>query len=52
MINVDLSLTGTNRERPGLREAMAARRDEDTIVVTKLDRLARSVPDARAILDL
>ncbi len=28
---------------------MAACRDDDTLVVTKLDRLARSLPDARAI---
>jgi len=46
-IYVDHGLTGTNRERPGLREAMAACRDGDTLVVTKLDRLARSLPDAR-----
>lgn len=48
-IYVDHGLTGTNRDRPGLREAMAACRAGDTLVVTKLDRLARSVPDARAI---
>ncbi len=48
---VDHGLTGTNRERPGLREALAACRAGDTLVVTKLDRLARSLPDARAILD-
>lgn len=46
-IYVDHGLTGTNRARPGLREAMAACRSGDTFVVTKLDRLARSVPDAR-----
>jgi DNA invertase Pin-like site-specific DNA recombinase len=40
-----------NRERPGLREALAACREGDTLVVTKLDRLARSLPDARAIAD-
>ena len=50
-IYVDHGLTGTNRDRPGLREAMAACRDGDTLVVTKLDRLARSLPDARAILE-
>jgi DNA invertase Pin-like site-specific DNA recombinase len=44
-------LTGTNRERPGLREALAACRAGDTLVVTKLDRLARSLPDVRAIAD-
>jgi len=50
-IYVDQGLTGTNRERPGLREALAACRKGDTMVVTKLDRLARSLPDARAIAD-
>jgi DNA invertase Pin-like site-specific DNA recombinase len=50
-IYVDHGLTGTNRERPGLREAPAACRAGDTLVVTKLDRLARSLPDARAIAD-
>jgi len=30
---------------------MAACRDGDTMVVTKLDRLARSLPDAREIID-
>ena len=48
-IYVDHGLTGTNREVPGLREALAACRAGDTLVVTKLDRLARSLPDARAI---
>ena len=47
----DHGLTGTNRERPGLQEALAAGREGDTLVVTKLDRLARSQPDARAITD-
>lgn len=50
-IYVDLGLTGTNRDRPGLREAMAACREGDTLVVTKLDRLARSLPDARSVLE-
>ena len=50
-IYVDHGLTGTNRDRPGLREALAACRAGDTLVVTKLDRLARSLPDARAIGD-
>ena len=47
----DHGLTGTRRERPGLREAMAACRAADTLVVTKLDRLARSLPDARDIVE-
>lgn len=44
-------LTGINRERPGLREAFAACRAGDILVVTKFGRLARSLPDARAIAD-
>ena len=48
-IYVDHGLTGTNRDRSGLREALAACRRGDTLVVTKLDRLARS-PDARGIV--
>jgi DNA invertase Pin-like site-specific DNA recombinase len=48
---VDHGLTGRRRDRPGLREAMAACRAGDTLVVTKLDRLARSVPDARDIVE-
>ena len=36
---------------PGLREALAACRAGDTLVVTKLDRLARSLPDARDIAE-
>jgi DNA invertase Pin-like site-specific DNA recombinase len=50
-IYVDHGLTGTNRERPGLHQALAACRAGDTLVVAKLDRLARSLPDARAIAD-
>lgn len=50
-IYTDHGLTGTNRERPGLAQALAAIRQGDTFVVPKLDRLARSVPDARAIAD-
>ncbi len=50
-IYVDHGLTGTNRDRPGLREALAACREGDTLVVTKLDWLARSLPDPRAIAD-
>ncbi|MGI8994384.1 MAG: recombinase family protein [Nocardioidaceae bacterium] len=39
-IYVDRGLTGTTRDRPGLREALAPCREGDTLVVTKLDRLA------------
>ena len=50
-IYTDRGLTGTNRDRPGLNQALAAVRAGDTLVVPRLDRLARSVPDARAIAD-
>lgn len=50
-IYTDHGLTGTNRARPGLDQALAAVREGDTFIVPKLDRLARSVPDARAIAD-
>lgn len=50
-IYIDHGLTGTNRSRPGLDQALAAVRRGDTLVVPKLDRLARSVPDARQIAD-
>ena len=43
LIYTDHGLTGTNRARPGLREALAACRDGDTLVVAKLDRLARPI---------
>lgn len=51
-IYTDHGFTGANRVRPGLDQALAAVRAGDTLVVPKLDRLARSVPDARAIGDL
>ena len=50
-IYTDHGLTGTNRDRPGLAQALAAVRAGDVFVVPKLDRLARSVPDARAIAE-
>jgi DNA invertase Pin-like site-specific DNA recombinase len=50
-IDLDHGLTGTNRTRPGLDQALAAVRAGATLVVPKLDRRARSVPDARAIGD-
>jgi DNA invertase Pin-like site-specific DNA recombinase len=50
-IYLDHGLTGTRRARPGLEQALAAVRTGDTLVVPKLDRLARSVPDAREIGD-
>ena len=51
LIYLDHGLTGANRDRPGLDQALAAVRAGDTLVVPKLDRLARSVPDARDIGD-
>jgi DNA invertase Pin-like site-specific DNA recombinase len=50
-IYTDRGLTGTARARPGLDQALAAVRAGDILVVPKLDRLARSVPDARQIAD-
>jgi DNA invertase Pin-like site-specific DNA recombinase len=50
-VYLDHGMTGRNRKRPGLQQALAAVRGGDTLVVPKLDRLARSVPDARAIGD-
>jgi DNA invertase Pin-like site-specific DNA recombinase len=43
--------TGTNRSRPGLRKGLASCRDGDTLVIAKLDRLARSLHDAKDIVD-
>ena len=50
-IYMDRGLPGTTRARPRLDQALAAVRAGDTLVVPKLDRLARSVPDARQIAD-
>ena len=50
-IYTDKGLTGTSRARPGLDQDMAAVRKGDTLVVPKLDRLVRSVPDTRHIAD-
>lgn len=50
-VYTDRGMTGTTRARPGLDQAIAAVRSGDTLVVPKLDRLARSVPDARYIAD-
>ena len=50
-IYTDHGLTGTNRARPGLDQALAAVREGDVLIVPKLDRLARSVPDAQTIAE-
>jgi DNA invertase Pin-like site-specific DNA recombinase len=46
LIYTDHGLTGTNRARPGLDQAIAAVREGDTLVVPKLDRLASAVIQA------
>ncbi|TDC88895.1 hypothetical protein E1161_22815 [Saccharopolyspora aridisoli] len=48
-IYLDHGLTGTTRAWPGSDQALAAVRPGDTLVVPKLDRLARSVPKTRAV---
>ena len=50
-IYFDHGVSGRTRQRPGLNQALAACRDGDTLIVTKLDRLARSVHDASEISD-
>jgi DNA invertase Pin-like site-specific DNA recombinase len=50
-IYTDHGHTGRHRDRPGLAQALAACRQGDTLIVTKLDRLARSLTDARSIID-
>ena len=42
-------LSGTEVERPGLKEALSHLREADTLVVWKLDRLGRSV---KGLVDL
>ncbi|WP_447546778.1 recombinase family protein, partial [Neisseria gonorrhoeae] len=40
-------MSGAKADRPGLSEALAYLRDgEDVLVVARLDRLGRSLPDA------
>ena len=48
-IYLDRGRAGANPDRPGLRQALAACRAGDILAVTALDRLARSISDARAI---
>lgn len=43
--------TGTNTSRPGLTEMLSFVREGDMVVVTRLDRFARSLPDLFAMLD-
>lgn len=51
-VYVDHGYTGRSRARPGLDKALAACRDGDTLVVTKLDRLGRSISDVSGIAQL
>lgn len=44
--------TGTNRDRPGLNELMGFVREGDMIVVSRLDRFARSLSDLFQMLDM
>lgn len=46
----DVGFTGKNAQREGLRQALAAVRDGDTLVVPKMDRLARNVEDTLQIV--
>lgn len=43
--------TGTNTNRPGLQQLMEFVRDGDTVVVSRLDRFARSLSDLFQLLD-
>lgn len=45
------SFTGTKKSRPELNKLMSVLKDGDTIVVTKLDRIARSTKDGLDIID-
>lgn len=48
-IYTDAGFTGRNTDRPGLKTALAVVREGDTLVVTKLDRLGRSILDLHKI---
>lgn len=50
-IHTDRGLSGATRARPGLERALAACRAGDTLVVSALDRLGRSVRDLHDIAD-
>ncbi len=45
------SFTGTKTDRPALNELLDVVKEGDTIVVTKLDRLGRSVSQTTALID-
>jgi DNA invertase Pin-like site-specific DNA recombinase len=43
-------LSGKDTKRPGLKECLRSLREGDTLVITRLSRLSRSVGDLRAVL--
>ena len=45
------SFTGTKKSRPKLDELLSVLREGDTVIVTKLDRIARSTRDGLDIID-
>jgi DNA invertase Pin-like site-specific DNA recombinase len=44
------TMSGAKAERPGLQHALASRREGDTLVVWKLERLGRSLRDLMTIV--
>lgn len=44
-------MTGSTRQRPGLEEALRYVRKGDQLIVTSMDRLARSLSDLHSIVD-
>jgi hypothetical protein len=50
-VYLDHGLTGTNRQRPGPRETLAACREPVALVAARLDHLARSPPVTTVIAD-
>ena len=50
-IHLDRGVSGRRRKRPALDRALAELRDGDELVVTKLDRLGRSLRDLLDIAD-
>lgn len=45
------TIPGTNWQRPGLNDALAYMRPDDTLVVTRLDRLGRNLVDTVITID-
>ena len=45
------SFTGTKKDRPKLNELMGVLKEGDTVIVTKLDRIARSTRDGLDIIE-